>query len=139
MQHTEICSLLQQTQKGFLPSHPTISYCKSSPSATSAAKPAVIIHNQASVGIFPFPWHPAFLQQAGLRNDIKLRIPAGKKWLHYLHVEFAQDRELGACLSRRACTSQKILSGLSLLGCVPASEVQYAALLLSSTGVFLQW
>lgn len=80
----------------------------------SAAKPTIITHNQASVGIFPFPWHLPFLQQASLRNDTKLQIPAGKKWLHYLHVEFAQDRELGACLSRRDCTLQKILNGLSL-------------------------
>lgn len=105
----------------------------------SAAKPTIITHNQASVGIFPFPWHLPFLQQASLRNDTKLQIPAGKKWLHYLHVEFAQDRELGACLSCRDCTLQKILNGLSLPGCVPGSEVQYAALLHPSTEVSFQW
>lgn len=40
-------------------------------SSESTAKP-IVIANQASVGISPFPLHPAFLQQADVRNNIRV-------------------------------------------------------------------
>lgn len=110
---------------------------KSSPSAMSTAEPAVITQS-GKCGNSPFPWHPAFLQQAGLRKDTKLQIPAGKKFsIIYMMNLHKTGSWVLVCLA--GTVHYREFSMASLLGCGTGSEVPCAALLHPSIGVFFQW